>query len=368
MHLPAPGPLFRRVYRKAPSPWTYAIEAIGRKRDRAPAKLDVMTSVGGKDADILQVMIRSLSDSHPKDRIDFWLFHMHLGPEQLAGLTRFCEGLDNLDLHIVHVTQHKEFAELSKLGRKPFGARFLWYLAHEYLPGDLDRVIYLDPLDVIVMDDLLPFLNQPLMGRMVAACRELPFLPPILARPATEADLEPRAMARTRRVMHGVINSGGMVLNLARMRKEDRGLAPYLGMGRLIAEKTELPFGDQGLFSMTHGSDYVRAHDRYNLRFHMAPQGRIRPAMAHFAGRIAKPFHLRFDPGQEDLILSLLQRTGRQALPLNATQNIKAQDLPYYRLWWDICARTPVHDRIAPLADRFAAKVTAEDQPMHSVV
>ncbi|WP_282603377.1 glycosyltransferase [Paracoccus sp. PARArs4] len=366
MKFPDPGPLLSPVYRRAPSPWTFAIETIGRRRRRAPVTLDVMTSVGGKDADVVQVMLQSLCDSHPRDRIRFWLFHLHLGPEQIAGIERFCAGLPNLDLHVVHVTRHQEFAELSKLGQKPFGARFLWYLAHEYLPADLDRVIYLDPLDVIVMDDLVPFLNQPLLGRMLAACRELPFRPPLLARPVTDTDLAPRAMTRTRRIGHGLINSGAMVLNLVRMRREDRGLAPYLDMARMIAERTDMPFGDQGLFSMTHGSDYARAHDRYNLRFHMAPPGMFRPAMADFAGRIAKPFHLRLNDRQERLILDRIATLNRPGMPLNATQNIKAQDLPYYRLWWEICARTPVHDRIAPLADRHAARLL-DDQPMRSL-
>lgn len=362
MHLPILRPLAKQVYRRLPGLWTLGLEAYQQRHHggkRNPARLDVMTSIGGKDLDVLQVLLQSLSETHAQDQIEFWLFHLHLPPEQLAELDAFCDGLPNLTLHVIHVQESREYALLSKLGSRPFGARFLWFTAHLYLPAEMSRIIYLDPLDTIVTDDLMPFMHQPLMGKYLAACREAPSRPPHLSQPAMQA--RGSSAAKILRLSKGVLNSGAIVLNLDQFRQDGIGVEDYIKTATW-AQEAGLTFGDQGLYSLTHGSNYVRAHDRYNYRFHDAPtsQGRHNPAVIHFAGRIAKPFHLRLTPAQEQQILDHLEMTGAKAFRLNPNQTIRPYDLAYYRLWWQICARTPVYDRIAPIAGEYASRVLAE--------
>lgn len=72
-----------------------------------------MTSLGGDDADVLQVMLPSLSQ------------------DKLRELAAFCDRLPNMTLHVIAVQERKDFAQLSQLGSRPFGARFLWYIAHQ---------------------------------------------------------------------------------------------------------------------------------------------------------------------------------------------------------------------------------------------
>ncbi len=365
MPLPHLRPLAKRAFRHMPRVWTRGLDAYQQRRHggaRAPARLDVMTAIGGNNLDVLQVMLLSLSESHPRDHVRFWLFHLHLGPDKLAELARFCDTLPNLELRLVHVTDNKGFMQLSELGGRPFGARFLWLVAHQHLPGDLRRVLFLDPLDILVTDDLLPFLNQPLLGRLVAACRESPYSPPLIAGPARQAHARGASNDRILRISKGIVNSGAMVINLDRARRDGLSIQTYLDVATWAQEKLDLSFGDQGLFSLAHGSDYVQAHDRYNFRFHEATRRdtALRPAVAHFAGKVAKPFHLRLTAGQEEMVLTHLKATGAEKVQLNPFQSIKAFDLAHYRLWWETCARTPVHARIAPTANEFATRVLAE--------
>lgn len=359
--------LAKRVYRRIPRGWSACLDLYQTRRHggaRLPARLDVMTSVGGHDADVLQVMLLSLSDSHPEDRIEFWLFHLHLDSRTLATLSVFCDGLKNLTLNIVHITGTQYFALLSKLGGRPFGARFLWLVAHDYLPAEVTRIIYLDPLDTLVMGDLLPFLNQPFLGRSLVACREFPGLPPMIQGPARLARGRAASPDRILRISRGIINSGSIVLNLDRLRRKGITIAAYLDVAQWAHDPMGLPFGDQGLFSLTHGSDYVQAHDRYNFRFHDVSRHdrRMRAAVIHFAGRIPKPYHWRLTPDQEQQVLTHLARKGMTALPLNPHQSVTPYDLGFYRLWWGVCARTPVYDRIAPLAADYTAGVLTEQQ------
>lgn len=364
MPLPRLSPLAKRAFRHLPRGWTAGVETIQKRRHgdgRPPTRLDVMTSVGGNNLDILQVLLLSLSDAHPRDHVRFWLFYLHLGPQRLADIARFCDGLPNLELRLVHVTDHKNFAQLSELGGKPFGARFLWFVAHQHLPSDVGRIIYLDPLDTLVTDDLVPFLHQPLLGRYLAACRESPYAPPLIVGPSRAAHARGASSKTILRISKGIINSGAIVLNLDRFRRDRIGIETYLDTAAW-ARDMGLSFGDQGLFSLTHGSHYVQAHDRYNFRFHEATRRDtgLRPAVIHFAGKVAKPFHLRLSAVQEQEVLAHLKATGASKVQLNAFQSIKAFDLGHYRMWWDTCARTPVHDRIAPPAGDYASKVMAE--------
>lgn len=352
----------RRAYGLLPNLWTGAMDGMQRRRfgrGRAGMRLDVVTSVGGRDADILQVMMASLARSHPGDDIVLWLLHLGLTPAQQETLQRYAASLDNLRLELVAVARKEAFRHLSALGGRPFGARFLWLVAHQELPTEIGRAIYLDPLDTLVMDDLAPFLHHPFMGRYLVACREIPSRPPLIVGPARQASR--RSDARLDRVVLGVMNSGSIVLNLAKMRKDGLTLERYLDTAEWARNVRGLSFGDQGLYALTHGSNYLQAHDRYNFR--AFGQGlRLRdgtPAVVHFAGRIPKPYNLRLSAGQEAALSTRIRQSGRREMPVSDTQRLGLRHLPYYRAWWQACADTPVHARIAPLADQRTAALLA---------
>lgn len=332
---------------------------LARAADRGEV-LNVMTSCGGKNSGITQILIRSLSDAHPGQRINFWFFHLDVADPIMNRMARFCDKLPNVRLHPVRVERTDALVALKTLGGKPDCERFLWFVAHQYLPAELDRVIYIDALDTMVLDDLRPFLNQDLGDGYVLACHE--FLaraqPPITigpAREALEAGTDPEVI---RRVSLGLINSGAMVLNLRRFRDEGIDLDHYVQTATW-AQQQGLSFGDQGLFSLTFGSAFAPAHDRYNFRFGFPGAGRIKaePAIVHFAGHVPKPFAFRPDPAQEQLIRDRAAAQPDGILPLGRTHRMRAGFLPHYRRWWAFSERTLVHQRIAPLADSATRKL-----------
>lgn len=359
-----PEPLLKRAYRYLPRGWTAALDLYLTRRhggERSPARLDVMTCFGGDDLDVLQVLLQSLSETHPRDRIEFWLFYLNIGPRKFAALRRFCQRLPNLTLNPVQVPDSDSFAELSRLGGRPYGARFLWLVAHQHLPAGIERVICLDPLDTLVTGDLLPFLHHPFFGKYLAACRESPSVPPLIMGPARRAHDRGASRTTILRASRSGMNSGAIVLNLGKLRRDGITIAPYLQTARWARHEMGLQFGDQGLFFMTHGSQYTQAHDRYNFRFATAGrwQSRLRPAVVHFAGRVHKPAHLRLTPDQEQRIAAHLARTGQKLLPLNPSQATCPRFFPYYRAWWEVCARTPAFARIAPLAEAYTGDLLA---------
>lgn len=343
------------LYSRVPKGWTAGVDLYARARAgrRRPGRLDVMTSYGGRDLDVVQVLLQSLSETHAQDHIMFWLLELRVPAADIQALSRFCDQLPNVTLNVIKVTDREVFDQLRKLGGKPDSARFLWLAAHRHLPADLDRVIYLDALDIIVADDLKPMMRHPFMGKYLVACRELVHLPPVLIGPAQRAHQRWAPDALIRQVSRGIINSGSIVVNLAAMRRDDLNMGQYLKAAEW-ASGQGLGFGDQGLFSLTHGSHYARAHDRYNHRFFSETDGRVRatrrPAVIHYAGRVPKPTRWHLTPDLERAISDHLVRRGESELVLGRVTRIRPADFPYFRRWWDTCARTPCHARIAPLA------------------
>lgn len=329
--------------------------------DRAPARLDVMTSFGGKDLDVVQVLLLSLSETHPRDEIVFWFLELRASAAQLQTLTDFCSGLGNVSLRPVRIPDATEFDQLKALGGKPDSARFLWFVAHQHLPEDVRRVIYLDALDTIVTDDLVPLLNHPFLGRYLVACRESLDVPPLMVGPARRAHGCGAPAAMVRYMSRGLINSGVIVLNLEKFRRDGIEIGHYVKVAEWASERMGLGFGDQGLFSLTHGSHYTQAHDRYNHRFYDELPNRImkRPAVIHFAGRVSKPAHWRLTPDLEQAVVEHLRRVGETELVLGGAQLVRIAHFPYFRRWWDICVRTPSYSRIAERARQRAAAALA---------
>lgn len=348
-------PAARSLYRSLPSGWAAGVDFYLQhrySRNRAPTRLDVMTSFAGRDLDVMQVLLLSLSETHPQDEIVFWLLHLDIAAPDLAALADYCATLGNISLRPIKVEDSSPFQRLKTLGGKPDGARFLWLTAHQHLPADLHRVIYLDALDIIVTDDLVPLLNHPFLGRYVVACREVLDTPPMLVGPADRSRRLGAGSSMLHRMSRGLVNSGAIVINLDKFRRDGIGIARYVAVAEWASQTMKLGFGDQGLFSLTHGSHYARAHDRYNHRFYNEPSDRImaRPAVIHYAGQVLKPARWRMTPAQEDAVADHLRRTGQGQLALDKIRRLRVSHFPYFHRWWQVCARTPCHDRIAPIA------------------
>lgn len=349
-------PIARQMFQRLPGLWAPGMDMHLRHqhRNRAPTRLDVMTSFAGRSLDAVQVMVLSLAETHPQDHIRLWLFEQDIPDSEIRAFGTFCASLGNVELRPLRVPDAASFRQLKELGGKPDSARFLWFVAHELLPDDLSRVIYLDAADIIVADDLVPLLTHPFLGKYLIACREFNDLPPLLIGNARRAYRCGVPAGMIRMVSRGLINSGAIVVNLDRLRRERIGIGHYLQTAEWASTRLQLRFGDQGLFSLTHGSHYTRLHDRYNHRFWAEPVGRMMrdPAVLHYAGRIVKPANWQLSTAQEALVLDHLHRSGSDVLKLNKHLALRAAHLPYLRRWWDTCARTPGHARLAPEAAR----------------
>lgn len=166
----------------------------------------------------------------------------------------------------------------------------MWYrvLLPERVP-DLDRILYIDA-DALVLDDLRPLWRMDLRGAWLAAVTNV--LPPIFADHPLELGLPDQAH---------YFNSGVMLLNLARMRRE--------GSSRSLVEegrRRALRFWDQDGLNLAFHRDWLPVHPRWNCMnsLFLFPAARLilgrkrveeamaNPAIVHFEGPgLGKPWH-----------------------------------------------------------------------------
>lgn len=77
-------PALHHSYRALSGAWASGAQHDQRRKyqNRAPTWLDVMTSLAGRNLDLVQVMVRSLSDTHPRDDIILWLLEQGSPPDR----------------------------------------------------------------------------------------------------------------------------------------------------------------------------------------------------------------------------------------------------------------------------------------------
>ena len=159
----------------------------------------------------------------------------------------------------------------------------------ELLP-DVDRVLYLD-VDTVVMDALEPLWATDVSGHYLAAVTNV--LEPRFRHRPSELGLSGPA---------AYFNSGVLLLNLERMRADDRGAAV-----RAFArdQGPRLMWPDQDSLNVLLGGQRVPLHPRWNVMNSLmglpatdefspdqAQAARSRPGIRHFEGPgVNKPWH-----------------------------------------------------------------------------
>ncbi len=335
--------------------------------ERQSEVINVMTSCSDDRAEVVQVLICSLSETHRDNRINFWFFHTSVSDEKLAEFDDYCRSLPNVDFFEVRVGDKylPHFEKMKRIGGKPDCERFLWFVAHEYLPEDIDRILYLDALDTAVVDDVSAFYHGDFEDKYLLVCRELNKYtnePQLYVEPARDFFEKTQDKETVVRISQGIFNSGSIILNLNKFRAESPSLAHYCEIAQWAKDLLGASFGDQGLFSLVHGSNFKLMDDRYNYRFFSySPKHAMQnPSVVHFAGFAKKPFHLFFTPKQAGDLAEHITSGGKGPLMMGGFHRLDTHYLPHYEKWWDFCKRTPVFPRlIAQAIDETNEKVIA---------
>lgn len=211
----------------------------------------------------LTVMLKSLSVTHPEEPLDVYVMNKALLPEHFDSIRR---QLNHPLLRLIDVKVCEEqLADAPVTNRYPIEMYYRIFAAR-YLPDTLDRVLYLDP-DLVVRGSLTELYQTSMGYAFFAAASHVP------------KSLERLNSLRLHSRSDGpYINSGVMLLNLERLRREQDMEQVF----RYIEEnKAALFLPDQDVISALYG-DRILPLDPwiYNMTERLLAAAVLRPQLA----------------------------------------------------------------------------------------
>ena len=100
----------------------------------------------------LTAMVKNLSS----DFIDFYILHSQITSDNLQLLSALCSGYGNIAFHEVRIDNPEIFDPLVQAGSW-FRETYFPLCAHQLLPDTVDRALYLDAGDILVLGDISPY-------------------------------------------------------------------------------------------------------------------------------------------------------------------------------------------------------------------
>lgn len=292
----------------------------------------------------LTAMARNLKEA----QIDFYLLHGQVSAGNINMLSALCQGLGNISFHQVRVPEPEAYDPLVEAGG---WLRETYYplCAHEMLPDDVDRVLYLDAGDTLVIGDIAPYYTEAFGDAfLIVTGQKYKVVNGTWLVPEPD-DLENQKEFLPG-ILEGLFNSGSYMINLRKMREAGIDLSYYYdcterlrGTGFKIKDREmggdgDICFGDQGLLSAAFigrlkyfGYPQIRDpwYNPYNFCIgyydHFDRKPDYQPAILHFAGVPFKPWKANYP-----IFPERFKRSGGTAQELS---RLKPLQLEYYFLW-----------------------------------
>lgn len=105
----------------------------------------------------LKVMLKSLFENHIGKDFSIYLMHSHISEKKLADLQQFV----NQEGHrLVTILVDPSLFQGATVFRHFTMEMYYRLVAHQFLPNDLDRILYLDP-DILVINSMIDFYWMP---------------------------------------------------------------------------------------------------------------------------------------------------------------------------------------------------------------
>ena len=224
----------------------------------------IITSCDDRLAAKVAVTIYTLSQSLKDDFIDFYLLHSRVSEKNTEMLSAFCDYLANVKFHSIRITNPEDYELLAQNGGKWGVEAYYPLCAHTLLPQSVERALYLDAGDIMVLGDISPYYFDTFDGNLIIGVPET-----FKWSGNTYGFFQPDDLFDENHldgITRGIINTGSYVINLDGMRRDGIDLEQYIELSKTLYRikkengrlntmpmadrKTPMAyFGDQGLLS-----------------------------------------------------------------------------------------------------------------------
>lgn len=128
--------------------------------------IPILTTLDRNYLPQLQVLLCSLHVNNPADNFSLWLLHSDIEEKEFSGLRSQCEryGYSFFPVQV----DYELFQDAPVTRQYPNKEMYYRLLAPFLLPGEIKRILYLDP-DILVINPLRPLWETDMEGRLFAA-------------------------------------------------------------------------------------------------------------------------------------------------------------------------------------------------------
>lgn len=304
---------------------------------------NIMTSCNDNLVPYLTVGLTAMSHNLKDANINFFFLHSQVSQKNISMLKAFCKEMENEKIHFHEIlVPHAEiYSDLSKYGNGWVGEAYYSLCAHLLLPDEVDRVLYLDAGDTLIVDNIEPYYYCDFQEKslVVTGARYKIHEGSLeLFNPEDLGDWENGLPG----ILRGIFNSGSYMMNLAKMRKDGRTLADYQYLSKKLREisginNCNIYWGDQGFLSASFVGDvryygFPEIRNLYYMPYNfclwyydrMNKKPNYSPAILHFAGTAFKPWK-----GVYPIFIDRFQKREE----LRSLNELKHGQAEYFYLW-----------------------------------
>ena len=308
-------------------------------------EINIMTSCDNNLAKQIPVLLQSIADNLAHKKVNFFLFHSSVEEEKIQLMQKLCAHYGNISFYEVVVPHPEIYAELAKRGGGWSGAAYYSLCAHQLLSDEVDRVLYLDAGDVLVMEDIDPYYYADFEGKSIIATMISYKTYGNKMEPFEAEDMAIQDFLK--HILRGVFNSGSYILNLDKIRKDGYTLGDFCYLSDRIAEMQQTNekayFGDQGLLSAAYVGDikyydFPEFQDLWHMPYNFclwyfnsrseAPDYETK--IVHFAGAPFKPWRAKYERFLEAF---------QEKEQIHDLAELKAGQVAYYEKWYEYARR-----------------------------
>ena len=332
-------------------------------------RMNIMTSCDDNLSKYILPQLASIGKNLSDYDVHFYIVHSRILPNNVQLLKDFANDI-GIMFHEIMVEKNIPFYEsLVKTGggQWPHEAYFTLRV-QDYLPDDVDRIIYIDAGDVIIDGDIAPYYFDDFECNSIIATPLGFKTDPVSKEPILYTSDDILEVSRN----GSLFNSGSYIMDVEKYRKEGYTIDDYLYLDDVLkknAEPGRLPyFGDQGFLAAAFVGDvkffgYPKHKDPsympYNFRssywglFQGEPT--YVPIVLHYA-LVSKPWVVRFSDEVINTVIDDPNFVSNHLIaPIPPLAYMTPQHLRLGEVWWRYAENTPIYEE----ADT-RARVTAE--------
>lgn len=337
-------------------------------------RINIMTSCDDKLVKYIFPQLVSIDKNLREYDVHFYLAHSRIFPKDIQALKSFTREKTNISFHEARVTKDISVYEslVANGGYWPREAYFPLRV-QDYIPDDVDRIMYIDAGDVIINGDIAPYYFDDFEEKSIIAT-----LLGYKINPATKT-VEMYTKDDFLTVSNGrLFNSGSYVINVDKFRKAGYTIKDYIKLRGLLLKNAKpgewAYMGDQGFLAAAFVGDikffgYPQYKDHplytpYNFTmnywslFGKDPDYEI--VVLHY-GCPAKPWVVRFSEKDIKNVIDKPDFPGNHVnSPISELSGLSPKYLRHCEIWWDYAKETPMYGEA-----NTRATITAETWVKH---